>query len=55
MNEEMKNRLIDLYNELVHICDEAPREEDCTPEENDLFADVWNLRSAIKCSGILEE
>lgn len=44
----MKEKLLDLHIQVVGILMEAPDEEDCTKEENDLFAELQNTKEAIE-------
>lgn len=43
----LKNKIIDLKKELEDILENAPKEENCTDEENDIYADIKNLIESI--------
>jgi hypothetical protein len=44
---EFEKQLNGLVNELESILQQAPTEEYCTDEENDMFADMQNLLESI--------
>lgn len=45
---ELKNDLEDLLLRLRNLLENAPKEEDCTDEENDMYADMENLIESIE-------
>ena len=47
----MKTRIAKLYNELDVILNNAPIEDDCTPEENEMYSDMANLKNSIINAG----
>lgn len=47
MEEKLKN----LYEQIEDILNLAPDEEDCTKEENEMYADMANLKSSMEEAG----
>lgn len=45
---DLKDRLGNLLWRLQDLIENAPAEEDCTDEENDMYADMENLIESIK-------
>lgn len=45
---KLEEKIKKLYQLVVEISLEAPTEEDCTEVENDLFAEVSNMKQAIE-------
>lgn len=47
----MEERLRKLYDELEFLLNNAPDEYDCTYEENEMYADIANLKSSVENAG----
>lgn len=45
---ELKNDLEDLLLRLRNLLENAPKEEECTDEQNDMYSDMANLVESIK-------
>lgn len=45
---DLKDRLGNLLWRLQDLIENAPAEEDCTDEENDMYADMENLIESIE-------
>jgi hypothetical protein len=47
----MKKRLVNLYKEIEFLLNHAPIEDDCTDEENEMYADMANLKNSMENAG----
>lgn len=47
----LKDNLFDLYDQVNDILDQAPEEEDCTGDEDDLYAELTNIKTQLQCMG----
>lgn len=46
-------RIKKLYEELDHILNTAPIENDCTDEENQIYSDIANLKNSIENANLV--
>lgn len=53
-NDPTGERIIKLYKELDAILNNAPAEEDCSDEENEMYSDMANLKDSIFDAGYVE-
>lgn len=51
MEEKLKN----LYGQIEDILNLAPDEQDCTKEENEMYADIANLKSSMGKAGYMQD
>lgn len=56
----MEKRLEELYLAVNNVIDDMPEEDECTDEENEVFAECMNLKEALErlkdrkeCKGLL--
>lgn len=51
----MREKINELYNNLCDLLDNAPDEDQCTDEENEMYADMANLKDSIELAGYNED
>ena len=58
--KHMEKRLEELYLAVNNVIDDMPEEDECTDEENEVFAECMNLKEALErlkdrkeCKGLL--
>lgn len=47
----MKERLKNLYKEIEFLLNNAPIEDDCTDEENEMYSYMANLKNSMEDAG----
>lgn len=47
----MEERLKNLYKEIDFLLNNAPVEDDCTDEENEMYSDMANLKNSMENTG----
>lgn len=47
----MTKRMNDLYKELDFLLNNAPIEDDCTDEENQMYSDMANFKNSMENAG----
>lgn len=44
----MEERFVNVYKELNFLLNNAPVEDDCTDEENEMYSDTANLKNSME-------